>query len=72
MRLVRHEGYYAALPQLVEDGNGRRLEPYEVEAAARALAKRGFVRVQRGASGGRRRDSMAARTSSGDGFGWLY
>ena len=47
-RLVRCDRYRARLPELVDASNGRDLESYEVEAAARALSKRGFVQVIRG------------------------
>lgn len=54
VRLVRHEGYTAGLPELLVENGGRRLEPYEVEAAASALSKRGFLRVLRGEAAGPR------------------
>jgi hypothetical protein len=44
--LVRAEGYTSRLCDLVADGPGT-LESYEVEAAARALARRGFVQLMR-------------------------
>jgi XPB/Ssl2-like helicase family protein len=44
LALVRAEGYSARLFDLVGPGT---LESYEVEAAARALARRGFVQVTR-------------------------
>lgn len=46
LSLVRAEGYTARLFDLVADGPGT-LESYEVEAAARALARRGFVHLVR-------------------------
>ena len=54
VRLGRHENYTAGLPELVSENGGRRLEPYEVEAAASALSKRGFLRVLRGEAAGSR------------------
>jgi hypothetical protein len=45
VRLVRTEGFRAALNDLLNAG-GNPLEAYEVEAAGRALARRGFVRVE--------------------------
>lgn len=51
VRIVRCDGYRATLPDLVAAGEGSGLEPYEVEAAARALARRGFLRVEH-ANGG--------------------
>jgi hypothetical protein len=54
VRLVRREGYSGRLPDLVEAANGRGLETYEVEAAARALSRRGFLRVSRDRAAGRR------------------
>ena len=53
-RLVRCDRYRARLPDLVDSSNGRDLETYEVEAAARALSKRGFVQVLREHSASRR------------------
>jgi hypothetical protein len=53
-RLVRCDRYRARLPELVDASNGRDLESYEVEAAARALSKRGFVQVLREHSASRR------------------
>ncbi len=47
VRLARRDGYGAGLPELVDGSDGRDLETYEVEAAARALSKRGFVQVRR-------------------------
>jgi hypothetical protein len=44
--LVRAEGYSSRLFDLVADGPGS-LESYEVEAAARALARRGFAQIAR-------------------------
>jgi hypothetical protein len=44
--LVRAEGYTSRLCDLVAEGPGT-LESYEVEAAARALARRGFVQLLR-------------------------
>ncbi len=46
LALVRAEGYSSRLCDLVADGPGT-LESYEVEAAARALARRGFVQLVR-------------------------
>ncbi len=46
-RLVRCERYRARLADLMDTRNGQSLETYEVEAAARALTKRGFVQVLR-------------------------
>lgn len=45
--LVRAEGFAADLPGLVKAADGAALEGYEVEAAARALARRGFLDVLR-------------------------
>lgn len=50
VRIVRSEGFRAALPELVAAG-GNPLEAYEVEASARALARRGFVRVEHETNG---------------------
>ena len=47
LRLVRADGYTARLRQLLALDGGAHLEGYEVEAAARALAKRGFLQVTR-------------------------
>src|SRR5438046_1699314 len=44
--LVRADGYSSRLFDLVTEGPGT-LESYEVEAAARALARRGFVQLAR-------------------------
>jgi len=46
LSLVRADGYSARLFDLVAEGPGT-LESYEVEAAARALARRGFVLLTR-------------------------
>jgi len=46
LSLVRADGYSSRLFDLVADGPGT-LESYEVEAAARALARRGFVLLTR-------------------------
>lgn len=46
LALVRAEGYSSRLCDLVAEGPGT-LESYEVEAAARALARRGFVQLVR-------------------------
>ena len=54
VRLVRREDYSGGLSDLVERGSGRDLETYEVEAATRALSRRGFLRVSRDRSAGRR------------------
>ena len=53
-RLVRCERYRARLSELVDTSDRRELESYEVEAAARALSKRGFVQVERERSASRR------------------
>jgi hypothetical protein len=53
-RLVRCDGYRARLADLVDANDKRELESYEVEAAARALSKRGFVQVQRERTASRR------------------
>jgi len=53
-RLVRRDRYRARLPELIDSSDGRDLETYEVEAAARALSKRGFVQVLREHSTSRR------------------
>jgi hypothetical protein len=45
--LVRAEGFAADLPGLVRAADGAALEGYEVEAAARALGRRGFLDVVR-------------------------
>lgn len=45
VRLVRCDAYRGALPELLAAGSGPQIEAYEVEAAARALARRGFVQV---------------------------
>lgn len=45
VRLVRCDAFRGALPELVAAGGGPQIEAYEVEAAARALARRGFVQV---------------------------
>jgi hypothetical protein len=46
LALVRAEGYSSRLTDLVANGSGA-VEGYEVEASARALARRGFVQVVR-------------------------
>ncbi|HKW77867.1 MAG TPA: hypothetical protein VJQ09_02140, partial [Candidatus Limnocylindria bacterium] len=46
LSLVRADGYSSRLTDLVANGSGA-VEGYEVEAAARALARRGFVQVVR-------------------------
>ncbi len=53
-RLVRCDRYRARLADLVDANNGREIEGYEIEAAARALSKRGFVEVQRERTAARR------------------
>jgi hypothetical protein len=46
LSLVRADGYSSRLSDLIANGSGA-VEGYEVEAAARALARRGFVQVVR-------------------------
>ena len=45
--LVRAEDFAADLPGLVKAADGASIEGYEVEAAARALGRRGFLEVLR-------------------------
>lgn len=67
VRLVRSREYSASLSELVRGDDGRSLESYEVEAAARALVKRGFVRVDRpGRSGRRAKESYRLPRDLGD------
>ena len=51
--LVRAEGFAADLAGLVRASDGANLEGYEVEAAARALGRRGFLDVVRNGNGHR-------------------
>lgn len=66
VRLVRSPDYRAELADLVRGEDGRGLESYEAEAAARALAKRGFVRVVPPGGGRRARESYRLPRDLGD------
>ncbi|MCG3135961.1 MAG: hypothetical protein HMLKMBBP_03741 [Planctomycetes bacterium] len=52
VRLLRADRFRAAVADLVQAGGTGALEAYEVEAAARALARRGFLRVERESQNG--------------------
>ena len=54
VRLVRCDAYRGAVSDLLAAGGGPQIEPYEIEAAARALAKRGFLQVDHDAARGNR------------------
>jgi len=45
VRLVRCDSFRGAVPDLLAASDASQIEAYEVEAAARALARRGFVQV---------------------------
>ncbi len=45
--LARAEGYTADLPGIITAANGATVEGYEVEAAVRALGRRGFIETSR-------------------------
>ncbi|MCE9636617.1 MAG: helicase-associated domain-containing protein [Planctomycetes bacterium] len=61
VRLVRCDAYRGALPDLLAVNAGPQIEAYEVEAAARALARRGFLQVAFDASRGNRETYVIPR-----------
>jgi hypothetical protein len=45
--LVRQDGFHADAASLLRNDSGIRIEHYEIEAAAKALARRGFIAIVR-------------------------
>lgn len=71
VRVVRSDGYRATLPELLAAGTGASLEAYEVEGAAIALTRRGFLRVLRDADGRANRPTYEMPRDLGDTIGAL-